>query len=349
MENLKTYTTDNKVIHRSKFEDINEKLSKILGKPFIEYRKKWDLVNKLELVTDFPLFLHLDLFQVCNYKCPHCNISNPKALADQYDGEISTKMDFEKYKRIVDEGSEYKCPSIEPQGINEPLLVKDFEKYVKYASDRGFIDIMINTNASALTKNKSQKLLDSGITRLRFSLDAATAETYKKVRVGSLPLKKIINNIETFLELKEKGNYKLPITGVSMCVMKANQHEKELFEKFWIDKVDMVSFQSFTPMNYEGDFSSFFPDNFLKNNLDKEKIIDFKCPQPFQRVVIKNNNITACCNTFSNQLSLGKLENGIYNAWNSKLANHLRELHRCGKYYENPTCKRCIDNTSIGQ
>ena len=41
------------------------------------------------------------------------------------------KMDFEKYKRIVDEGSEYKCPSIEPQGINEPLLVKDFEKYVK--------------------------------------------------------------------------------------------------------------------------------------------------------------------------------------------------------------------------
>ena len=65
--------------------------------------------------------------------------------------------------------------------------------------------------------------------------------------------------------------------------------------------------------------------------------------------IIKNNNITACCNTFSNQLSLGKLENGIYNAWNSKLANHLRELHRCGKYYENPTCKKCIDNTSIGQ
>ena len=347
MKDLKIYTTDNKVVHKSKSEDINKKLSKILGSKFIEYRKKWDQVNKLELVTEFPLFLHLDLFQVCNYKCPHCNISNTKTLAKHYDGKISKKMNFDKYKKIVDEGSEYSCPSIEPQGVNEPLLVKDFERYVKYASDKGFIDIMINTNASALTKDRSQKLLDSGITRLRFSLDAATPETYKKVRVGSLPLDRVINNIETFLELKEKGNYKLPVTGVSMCVMKSNQHEKDLFEKFWIDKVDMVTFQAFTPPNYDDDFSSFYPDNFLKSNSDNKKIEDFKCPQPFQRVVIRNDNITACCNTFSNQLSLGRLEDGIYKAWNGKLANYLREIHRCGKYYENSTCKKCVESTSM--
>ena len=52
------------------------------------------------------------------------------------------------------------------------------------------MDIMINTNGSPLTARRSQQLLDSGLTRLRFSLDAATPETYKKVRVGSLPLEK---------------------------------------------------------------------------------------------------------------------------------------------------------------
>ena len=119
------------------------------------------------------------MFQVCNYSCPHCNIANPKTLLKAYDGKIETKMDFEKYKRIVDEGSDYNCPSIEPQGVNEPLLVRDFHKYVRYAYDKGFMDIMINTNASALTAKRSQQLLDSGITRLRFSLDAATPETYK--------------------------------------------------------------------------------------------------------------------------------------------------------------------------
>jgi MoaA/NifB/PqqE/SkfB family radical SAM enzyme len=355
MTNLKEYTTDNRVVHKSKDLDIVEKIGNVLGKKFWDYRKKWDMVNKLELVTDFPLFLHLDLFQVCNYSCPHCNIAHPKSLKKHYDGKISTKMDFDKYKRIVDEGSEYKCPSIEPQGVNEPLLIKDFHKYVKYAHDKNFIDIMINTNASALTAKRSQELLDSGITRLRFSLDAATADTYKIVRVGSIPLEKVIKNIETFLELKEKGNYKLPVTGVSMCVMKANQHEKEMFEKFWINKVDMVTFQSFQPPNDSEDFSKFYPDNdtsSLKNKKDQPKIDNknlkknFRCPQPFQRVVIRNDNITACCNTFSNQLSLGKLSEGIYKAWNGSLANELRRIHKCGKYFENPTCKKCVETTS---
>jgi len=345
MTETHNYTTDNKVVHKSKTQNINDKLISICGSQFAEYRKKWDAVNRLELVTDFPMFLHLDMHQYCNYKCPHCNISDEKLLLKQFEGQINLEMDFEKYKRIVDEGHEYNCPSIEPQGTNEPLLIKDFHKYIKYAHEKNFMDIMINTNGSPLTARRSQELLDSGLTRLRFSLDAATPETYKKVRVGSLPLPKVIKNIETFLDLKEKGNYKLPVTGVSMCVMKGNQHEVKLFEDFWINKVDMVTFQSFTPPTYDKDYSDFYPDELsLKERVSEKET--FKCPQPFQRVVLRNDNITACCNTYSNNLKIGKLEDGIYNAWNSKFANELREMHKCGKYYENPTCKKCVEGTS---
>jgi len=82
----------------------------------------------------------------------------------------------------------------------------------------------------------------------------------------------------------------------------------------------------------------------IKSKVSERQTV-FKCPQPFQRVVLRNDNITACCNTYSNQLTLGKLKDGIYNAWNSKLAKDLREMHRCGKYYENPTCKKCVEFT----
>lgn len=343
-KNLGIYTTDSRVIHKSRDDEINVKLAKIIGKKFSDYRKEWDAVNRLEYVSEFPLFLQLDMFQVCNYKCPHCNISNHKTLLKAYDGKIETKMDFEKYKKIVDEGSEYNCPSIEPQGVNEPLLIKDFHNYVKYASDKGFMDIMINTNASALTPKRSQQLLDSGITRLRFSLDAATPETYKKVRVGSKPLEKVINNIETFLELKEKGNYKLPVTGVSMCVLRGNQHEKQMFEDFWIDKVDMVTFQAFQPPNFEEDFTDFFPN--MDSSRFIEKKAEYSCPQPFHRVVIRNDLITPCCATCSNELPLGYLKDGIHKAWHSPLANELRELHLKGRYYDNPVCKKCIETTA---
>ena len=62
---IKNYTTDGKVTHYSKLLDINEKLSLILGKKFSDYRKifEWDEVNNLNLETEFPLFLHVELLE----------------------------------------------------------------------------------------------------------------------------------------------------------------------------------------------------------------------------------------------------------------------------------------------
>ena len=41
----KKYTTDGKVVHLSNDEEINVKLGKIIGKKFIDYRKKWNDAN----------------------------------------------------------------------------------------------------------------------------------------------------------------------------------------------------------------------------------------------------------------------------------------------------------------
>ena len=58
---VKEYSTDGKVTHFTTEEDINDKLGKIIGKKFTDYRKVWDAANNFEIVTDFPLFLHLDM------------------------------------------------------------------------------------------------------------------------------------------------------------------------------------------------------------------------------------------------------------------------------------------------
>ena len=105
MENKKSYSTDGKVKHLSTEEDINIKLGKIIGKKFIDYRKTWDAANNFEIVTDFPLFLHVDMNQTCNYKCPHCIIAYKDEVEGYYEGK---NLNFEDYKKIVDEGSDYK-------------------------------------------------------------------------------------------------------------------------------------------------------------------------------------------------------------------------------------------------
>ena len=332
------YTTDGKVRHYASEEDINIKLAKILGKKFSDYRNLWDKANRMEIVTPFPLFLQLDMNQECNYKCPHCIIGTKSEVSEYYEGDYLT---FDDYKKIIDEGSEYGCPSLSPQGNNEPFLIKNLHEYIYYASKKGFIDIMLNNNGSALTAKRSQEILDSGLTRMRFSLDAYSDEVYKKVRVGSIDLQRVIRNIETFLELKEKGGYKLPIVGVSFCKVKQNEHELESFINFWKNKVDLISIQKFMPPTLDKKKYSIFysSDQYVEKKLD-----NFKCVQPYQRLTFRNEFMYPCCVSFNKDLNLGSINNtSIYDAWNSKKMSEIRKLHKKGEFFKNETCNKCVD------
>ena len=334
----KLYTTDGKVRWYANEEDVNSKLISILGEKFETYRKKWDQVNNFELETDFPLFLQVETNQICNLKCPACPIGVP----DAYEKYISPdKMSWELYEKIVLEGEKYNCPSIEPQGTNEPLLDQNLENYIKFASDHGFIDIMMNTNATVLTESRSRSLLKSGITRLRFSLDAATKETYEKVRLGG-KYETTIQNIENFLKIRKEENNQLPVVGVNFCKLSYNENEEEKFVENWIDKVDFIVIQEFQPPELEHSYNEFLP----STSKYREKIIsEFHCQQPWQRVVITNKGeVCPCCAFFRTELSLGNIKDqSIHYYWNSQEMKNLRKIHKNGNFKENEWCKKCVN------
>ena len=342
---MKQYTTDGKVVHLSKTEDINSKLSRLIGKQYDDYRVKWDKANKFELVTEFPLFLHFDMNQKCNFQCPHCIVNDEKMIESYYSGDSLT---FDEYTNIIDEGKDYGCPSVSVTGSNEPLLNKDLEKYIKYAADNNFIDIMMNSNASGLTTNRAKSLLDSGLTRIRFSIDAYSKEVFDKIRISVNPranalglFNKVIRNIDNFLDIKAQGGYELPITGVSFCRQKDNQHEEQEFISFWEDKVDMVTIQKYIPPVLEPGYEKFYSDD-QKNS--STEFSGFKCVQPFQRIVFRNEYIYPCCISFNKDLRLGSIrDTKIYDAWHSPKMNELRDMHKKGEYYKNKTCKDCVN------
>ncbi len=340
LESLKSYTTDNKVIHVSKDEEINQKLIRILGPTFAEYRKLWDAANAFELETDFPLFLHIELAQKCNLRCPYCSQGIPEVRKKYLDPRA--KMDWDTYQRIILEGEEHKCPSMSPQGIDEPLLNPELEKFISFAHHHGYMDIMMNTNATHLTEERSRKLLDSGLTRLRFSLDAVTPETYKKVRIGA-DYTKVHRNIERFLELKASGGYQLPIVGVSFVRNKLNEHEVDEFIARWEDKVDIVTIQEFIPPETDGDYSRFYP---TKSRVRDDMMDGFKCVQPWQRVLIRNTGeVCPCCAMFSKDLSVGNVrDHTIHSLWNSPEMKQMRGIHKAGKYWENTICLKCVNS-----
>ena len=333
---MKSYTTDGKVRHLSRDQDVNAKLAKAIGEKFINYRKIWDAANRFEVETEFPLFLHFDLNQRCNYRCPQCIIAAPGGVSNHYRGESLSK---ELFQTAIDEAAHYYCPSLSVQGNNEPLLIPDLEDYISYAHKRGFIDIMFNTNGSLLTDDRIRRLLDSGVTRIRFSLDAITKETYEKIRVGG-NLEKVVRNIERLLELKDSGGYKLPITGVSLVVQNDNFYEIDEFIKYWSQRVDMVTLQQFMPPVMNGDYSRFYPPN---NKYSSDYSAGFKCVQPYQRLVLRNQEITPCCAMYSSELSLGTFpDTSLYDAWNSYSMQELRRIHKSGRYVDNEICRKCV-------
>jgi len=334
----KLYTTDGKVRWFANEEDVNLKLISILGEEFARYREKWDQVNKFELETEFPLFLQVETNQICNLKCPACPIGIPEAHEKYI---TQDKMPWETFEKIVLEGEKYQCPSIEPQGTNEPLLDKDLEKYIRFAADHGFIDIMMNTNATLLNESRARSMLKSGITRLRFSLDAASKETYEKVRVGG-EYETTVENIENFLKIRKQENYSLPVVGVNFCKTSFNEHEEEKFVDTWIDKVDFIVIQEFQPPELEHSYTEFLP----TTSKYREKIVsEFHCQQPWQRVVVTNQGeICPCCAFFRTELSLGNIRDAtIHSYWNGEEMKNLRQIHKTGNFQENEWCKRCVN------
>jgi MoaA/NifB/PqqE/SkfB family radical SAM enzyme len=331
------YTTDGRVKHFSQEEDVNAKLARMLGERFVRYREEWDAVNKFELETEYPLFIQFDLNRLCNLRCVHCLQRYPEHLKRYSGGQ--NPLSWKGYQRVVLESEEFDCPSLTLCGINEPLIMPDMEEYIKYAHKHGFIDIMINTNGVLLTEERSKRILDCGLTRLRFSLDAASLDSYRKIR-GRDDYDQVIKNIELFLKLKKDGGYKLPITGANFCKLSLNEHEEDKFLDFWRDKVDIVTTQTFTPLVSEKEGYSLYPSDQFDQ---KESLEQFKCAQPFQRVVVRDYVIYPCC-YIGNDLKIGDLKTDtIYRAWNSKKMRNISDLHKTGQYKKNKTCNYCAN------
>ena len=314
-----------------------EVLAQVKGSVFRKYREDWERINRFELETDFPIFLHIEPNYVCNFACPMCTQGNPELKKKfGYDESLTT----EDINKIVKEASQYNCPSISFQGDNEPFLIKNIPDWFSIARDNGFIDIMVNTNGSVMTPKLAERILDSGLTRIRFSLDAVTLETYNKIRIGG-NFSKVTMNIYTLLSARERRGLKLPRIGVNFVKMSVNVHELEDFTNHWNNKVDFMVVQDFMSPDIEGNYYDLDIPN-------REPLEDFRCAQPWQRLYIRGNgDVTACCAMFNQYLTLGNFrESSLYDLWHSDKARELRQLHKEGRYRENPICLQCSKSGS---
>ncbi len=218
-------------------------------KDYFEYRDMWSSLPQSRTTTDFPIHLDIETTDLCNLHCPMCprTVTGPKSK-DGYEKYISK----EHYIKVIDEAVENNVKSIKLQYLGEPTLHKDVVWQVKYAKEKGIIDVMLNSNATRLTDKLSRGLLEAGLDKIYFSFDAVSPELYAQQRVGAT-MGAVIDNIYAFVKLRNEIS---PKTFVRVqMVMYDDPIWKQQFEAMkvmWGDIVDALGYGLFTERDPTG-------------------------------------------------------------------------------------------------
>ena len=174
-----------------------------------------------------PRYIQIESIIGCDADCPFCpqkNIDrNPRRMPD------------ETWKKIIDDtrglGITYR-----PFLQNEALIDTRLPEIVAYIKQDATAHAEINTNGNALNEKNAAALIEAGIDLMRFSIDAFSAETYEKDRVG-LDYDRVVGNIERFARMARESDSTI-VTEVRMIDMESNRHEQHDYIEFWSERVD---------------------------------------------------------------------------------------------------------------
>lgn len=300
-------------------------------KRFQEYRRKWFKNPKSFLLEQAPLNLDIEIASACNLKCPMCSrtIEMEKGADKSYQSGL---MDFELYKKIIDEASSIGVYAIKLNWRGEPLIHPRVVDMVRYAKEKGIIDIMFNTNGVLLTEEMSEQLIQAGIDRLFISIDSIQKERFEKYRCGAI-FEEVMENVRRLKEVNDRYGHPVE-TRVSKVDMTETQDENEGYVEYFKDLVDKVAFLDYVPYG-EKDYGR------AVDRSNKE--LKFACSQLWIRLFVGYDGKYAMCCADTNEVDpLGDAHHQtVQEIWLGEKLNKRREKHMNGSWCEVEQCKTC--------
>lgn len=172
-----------------------------------------------------PKLIVIDLYHRCNTNCVHCWFHNPKTtLPNEY---LDMRLDFDLYKKLVDDAQQLSVELIIFDGNGEPLLDQRFPKMAKYARDKGIM-ISFSTNGILFSQDIAKKsLFDFDVETITCSLPAATEETYALInpKQSKAAFHEVVQNMSYFIKLRNNAGFKKPFLQMNHVIHALNCHE----------------------------------------------------------------------------------------------------------------------------
>jgi MoaA/NifB/PqqE/SkfB family radical SAM enzyme len=295
----------------------------------------------------FPSIIVLENTTVCNLRCIHCPQGQGYPERPDYH---AVYMDWDVYTKAIDEIAEHKITLLRYSPAGEALIHPQFLDQVAYAKNKGVTPVNLTTNGLTLDnpaflagkrvpgKTILDLLLELGIDIIDISLDAATRESYERIRLLS-SYHRVWSNIHRLLYLRDKR--KAPTKVMLSIIDQPESHDEvQDFVRQWTPLVDRVIVRPYlenlglTPNK---------PGSIVEQLGGVQR---WPCPQFWKRITISPEGyIRFCVVDWLDESKLGHVRtHSIADIWRSIEYGRLRRAHLDGKWADaHKICGPCTD------
>lgn len=271
-------------------------------------RKLWSEYPKKQHVSEYPLHVDLELSAVCNLQCPMCYTISP-----EFKEKVNAKyMDFNLFKKIIDECSEGNVYSIRLSFRGESFLYKNIVECIRYAKSKGIKEVSTLTNGLRLDEEMFEEIMKAGMDWITISFDGL-GETYEQIRKPA-KYDRAVEKITNYAQIKKSFGKVKPVIKIQSILPAVQDNLQEFYEVF----------KPISDLVYVNPLIDFHQS---KKNLPKIK--NFSCPEIYQRIVVGADGLCMmCANDESGKVIIGDAnKQSIKEIWHGPVLTKVREQH----------------------
>lgn len=275
---------------------------------------------------------------LCNFMCNYCGHSmGLQAMTKEY-GLCTENMTLETYQRVIDQLGEFpdKLKVINLTGHGEPLLNTNLTDMIAYTKKSMISErIEIISNASLLTHELSERLVDAGLDCIRISLQGLSTEKYQQVCKRNVDFEKMVDEIRYLHEHRKQCEVFVKVMDVAL---QKGEEEKfyhifeSISERMYIEQCRPV--YSGVEMTKEMECKD---DRYGRKH--EPRVV---CPLCFYMIGVHPNGDVAPCETIYKPIKLGNVyEDTIFNMWHGEKNREFQGMQLRKERFQNLGCSRC--------
>lgn len=214
-----------------------------------------------------PQYVEIETTTVCNKRCYICEyVYWPK------DEQVKRHMALDEFKHIVDQFPLLRWANLTGEGSS--FLNKDYTKMIKYLWERDRTSIWLVDHLDDIDIGRLEGEVLPYIKGIYLSMDAATKETYEKVKIGC-DYDQVIRNLKDIVAYKKRNRTPFPHLCFRYVIIKDNVNEIPLFidlinsmarPKDWGGSTSIVEF---TGLLYFNDIQKYYVPKMPENVIDE--------------------------------------------------------------------------------